>query len=644
MKQRPNRGIALAIVLMITFILVVLTGAFVGVNSTNLQQLSSSINRSNAEEACSSAMQYAWMRLDQDAGWAAPGYFTTNPADEYWPKEQGPDARVRAHGSGTRITGTIRDTEMTFAMDVFNNIANDSADLVNRVPARGVRLSIDGQANGVRKHFDVVLRQKAFVDASAVSNQNMAVVPAPGEDTKWTLESTDELLNMIRSNATISGPSAGIGGGTSQIEFAKPAGAPVGAVGPFGTAWAKGDILMDLVNLSASAENLNTATTKAKGQFLPRTGASYEVPVLGPEDLNGPTTERILPGGRYDFKIAGAKIAGIAGQEAVPETPAVPDVLDPVTGEVLVPGTPALPGAPAVAETPGFTQWKQSLVYTDLSGTEHILKEVQTGDAPEGDDAPKPLDKDDWIPLALDPQTGQRTDHGVMANLRTGQIIVAPGVKAVVPTGNLTVGGQIGSGNLGLGVVVKTSKQEEDQEKNKDYDEGKKSDKDKKRDKDNEYRKGDTKKEKPPEVLIPATLELTNGSLDIYGAATGWGSIVAREGGMTLRLKSALETDPSFGVAMYAGQNIVMKPAHASFGIMAKDADFSGLVYTKGDFLVLAERQKLSIEGALVSNGGIYINNAEAVNFKYNPNYLYDIISSGTRTSTRLEQVSFTMR
>lgn len=88
-----------------------------------------------------------------------------------------------------------------------------------------------------------------------------------------------------------------------------------------------------------------------------------------------------------------------------------------------------------------------------------------------------------------------------------------------------------------------------------------------------------------------------------------------------------------------------MLSGQQSYGVDATDATFLGLIYAKGNFLTLANQQNLSIEGALVSKGAIDINNARNVNFRYNPDYLFDIIDRTSQTSaTRLEQVSVSIR
>jgi hypothetical protein len=631
-SKTANKGMALVIVLLIMFVLVVLTGAFVRVNSSNLQLLSSSINRSRAEEACMSAIQYAWMRLDQDQSWATPGYFTSNPTDEYWPVAKGPNARVQAKGAGTIVTGFIKDSDMRWRIEVTNNLAGETP-LGGVVPKRAAKIEITGWSGNSERHATVVLRKKAFVDSSAVSQLNLDI-----PNGKWNLQSSDPLLNMVRSNATIHAPSAGLGGGASQIEFMKSIYATTSAVGPYGTAWASDDIVvggMSGKSLGGSPTDRETAGKNAKGTFLPKTGSKYQIPDLQAANLNGPVDERVLPGGKYFFTIAGANIPTIPPVAGVPDTPEVPAVLDPVTGAEITPAVPAVPGTPGKAAVPGFTQWTQSLVYTDPSGKETVLASVLSGTGKEGEiTTPVPLSKDVFVPLALDPVTKERTDDSVVANLRTGSISVQPGIKAVVPSGDLVVTGQLGSGNVALGTKVEGS-----------FDEGKDSWKDRKKKWDDDKKDRYGGKERPEEIKVASALELVDGSLNIYGAATGWGSIVSNKD-IVLRLKNALSTDPDVGVAIFAGGNVQMLHAVASFGVDTSGASFSGLIYSKGSFTIPdAKGQTLSVEGAVVAKtGGIEVKNAARVDFKYNPDYLYDIIQHVPGTATRLEQVSFSMR
>ena len=622
MRNR-RRGIALFIVLMVMFVLLTLLGAFVRVNSTNLNLLGQGLTRVQAEEACNSALQYAWMRLDKEPNWGAVDYFTSHPANETW------GTRLDCHGVGNAVTGKIHNTEMTFTVRIFNNLNNASADVANRVPKYAVRLSIDGQANAARKHMDVILRKRAFVDSSAVSAEDMAVT---GDSLNWNIDSTDRQVNMVRSGGDLHGPKAGVGGGPTQIHFLKPAGTPAAAQGPFGTAWASNNIKMGAVDLSLGTA-AEIAGANAKGQFLANTNGKYTVPELEPDDLVGPTTEKIVPGGTYSFEIAGTPVAAVAPQPFVADIPAVeavpavgipgdPDYVPPVEAQ------PAIPGHAAVAGTTAYTQYQQKLIYTPPSGSPQVLASVDSGVWEGLDYHPVPLTTDYWVPLALD-GSNHRTDKSVLANLKTCQIVVAPGVKAVVPSGDFIVQGQLGSGNLALGTKVAGADQEEHDDHHGHRRHGNYDD-------DNP---------KPADLAQPSSLEAVDGSVSIYGAATGWGAIVSKEKNISLRMRNALATDPDGGVAIFAGGNVTMNRGQQSYGVDCPDATFLGLVYAKGDFLVNADGQNLTIEGALVSKKTIKVLNATNVNFKYNPDFLFDIIDKSIANSpTRLEQISLTIR
>lgn len=626
MRGGRKRGIALFVVMLVMFVLLTLLGAFVRVNSTNLNLLGLGLTRVQAEEACNSAVQYAWMRLDREMDWGTPGYFTSHSSSENW------GTRLSCVGSGNTVTGKIHGTDMTFTIRLFNNLSNASSDTVNGVPKYAVRMSIEGRSNGAHKHMDVMLRKRAFVDASAVAQLRMAVTNS--EQMKWNIDSTDRQLNMVRSNGTLVGPNPGLGGGASQIEFIKPVGTPAGAQGPFGSAWASDEITVGSTALSGNSAATNAAGANSKGQFVPKTGGSYQIPDLKPDDLAGPTTERTLPGGNYSFLIAGTNVAAVPAQPAVADIPAVE--AQPAVGvegeEGYVPAveaTPAIPGHGAIAGSPGFTQWNQSLVYTDPAGHTETLASVPSGEGHGLDYTPVPLTTDVWVPLAVNPATGARDDRSILANLKTCQIVVAPGIKAVVPTGNLTVNGQLGSGNLALGTKVEGAEQQQHDEHR------------------GHRRRGryDEEHPRPEDLAQPSSLEALEGSISIYGAATGWGALISHEKNITLRMRNSLATDPDGGVAIYAGGNVTMLSGQQSYGVDATDATFLGLIYAKGNFLTLANQQNLSIEGALVSKGAIDINNARNVNFRYNPDYLFDIIDRTSQTSaTRLEQVSVSIR
>lgn len=618
-----QRGMALMLVLLILFVLTVLTGAFVQVNSVNLNLLTRSINRSYAEAACSTAVHYAWQRLDQNQSWGDAAYYASAAADEAWPTTAGANARLQTHWDGAKVTGFVKDSDCRFEIRVYNNLANDTVDTVNNVPKRAVRLSIDGYSRTSKRHAEVVLRKKAFVDASAVSEDQLSVTQV---NSKWRISSTDPILNLIRSNDMIVAPD--LLGGTTKMEFMQYG---TGASsGPFGAAWAQHDIwsVFGSVNLGTDLTQRAVAANRVKGEIVPNSGSEYQIPDLQASDLNTPENEVPLLGGTYTFKIAGTN------NPTIPGTAGTAAVTDPLTGAVIT------PAVAATAAVPGFVQWDQSLEYrapgvpiTDPPTRTLMTVSMQ---GPEGDlDNPVPLDHDVWVPIAGTDQT----NPAVQANLRTGQIAVVPDTKAVVSSGDFIVNGQEGAGSLSLGTNVPgmlsttppppptTSR-------------GRRG-----RHGWNHYGGHGSSNPLPPEISGPSAIEVQNGSIDVLGAATGLGALLAKTD-VRMRLKNAMSTDPDVGIAIYAGQDVKMDWLATQFGTTVTGSKLTGLIYAGRNFAINdAYGQDVSVEGAVVAKSGyIQINNANHVDLKYNPDYLYDILDSSTSTATRLEQISFVMR
>lgn len=79
--------------------------------------------------------------------------------------------------------------------------------------------------------------------------------------------------------------------------------------------------------------------------------------------------------------------------------------------------------------------------------------------------------------------------------------------------------------------------------------------------------------------------------------------------------------------------------------LTSQDAEFTGVIYTKGNLTAAMGNHKFFIEGAIISlNGDVNIQNAKKVQFLYNPEYLTKFMNqTGSSVKTRLVQVFWVM-
>ncbi len=291
--MRPSKGIALVMTLILTGLLVILLGAFVGVNRTNSTLTGNTVHREAAHNLCLSALNYCWYQLELNQGWAANG-FPDGTQNFPFPNSGPAVFELTQHGDSSApddlelnyVEGVDSATQYTFEVRVVNNLTNRNprpATALGDVPGRSARVQIRARVANQRRELDVDLRKRPFVDTSALSNGDMVV---DDQVDNLRLYSRDPYVNQIRSNLDMRLPSA-LGG---EVIFRDP---PRG-----GVAMAHDELYLGGSPISTNPTLETNSEASANGDFV--TGAAtVEVPDLEREHLTFPEFVVDVPPGSF---------------------------------------------------------------------------------------------------------------------------------------------------------------------------------------------------------------------------------------------------------------------------------------------------------------------------------------------------------
>jgi len=274
-----KRGMALMLVLTVTSVVVMMTGAFVAANHANFASLGASQRQREAELVTDSATQYIYYRLEQDQKFGSVPF----RGNDEIPLQDG-GLRVYQVDGKTEITGTLIDEggsgrEPSFRAHLYNNLGTlHSENQGVKVPPDCVLIRITGKSGSFTSHCDILYRGEPLFDASVTANK-MVQMASNGN---INIASTDKSRNWLRSNESIEFNRFAYGSGSTKIE-PTPGGLE-------GVVWAKGKIFSGKKNgdndpgLEGAA--LGTASEKAGGVLAPKSRLNHDIYKLTPDDLN----------------------------------------------------------------------------------------------------------------------------------------------------------------------------------------------------------------------------------------------------------------------------------------------------------------------------------------------------------------------
>lgn len=258
-------------------IMLVLLGAFMTVNRSQLSLLTVGQRSGALERASESIYEYCFYQLEQDKTWGA-GKFGSNKTttSEFMV--------ITQVENSTKLVGTVEADDLSFEVDIQNNISGVGLSGAG-VPAGACRLTISVNRAGQKSSHDIQLRTAPLFDSSAVASRHIYV-----NSNKMTVASRDPLRNLIRSKGGLSAPSA------DNVEFN-----PAPNSAEKGIFWANDHILMggkDLENPTHREE----AYQKTQGRFVDHAETNYDIHRLRKSDFEVEDKPvLVLPDGIYTF-------------------------------------------------------------------------------------------------------------------------------------------------------------------------------------------------------------------------------------------------------------------------------------------------------------------------------------------------------
>jgi hypothetical protein len=279
--RRHKKGVALFLVLMITFVLTMLVGAFFGVNQSNFAALAATYRRKEAMLAAETGLSFVKFQLEKDSTWANGNIPAFNLA-------MTSNCIVSAPGGGQTIKGTYDDGRV-FLTTVQNRL--EKAALPD-FPADAVKVTSIGASGPFNVTLSVVLKGEPIYDSAASTNGKIAM---QGTD-DWEVKSTDTIRNWVRANDDISTPDvlnpAIPPAVTPKMQFSS-------ASSIKGVLWSRKDIYSGTTLVDASKSQAMSLATN--GIVAPHSTVNYNLYDLQLTDLKVPGSVNLVnvPPGRY---------------------------------------------------------------------------------------------------------------------------------------------------------------------------------------------------------------------------------------------------------------------------------------------------------------------------------------------------------
>lgn len=274
-----RRGIALFIVLLTTFVMTMMVGAFFGVNQGNLATLGASFRRKEAMLAAETGINYVRYQLEEDSNWGRSGIAA-------FVQPLGSSCTVSSDGSGSTVKGLFRDGR-GFTARVENRLGQAEA---GGVPADAVHVTCKGVSGNFKVNISVILKGQPIYDAAASTNGKINMVA----NTDWQIHSRDPIRNWIRANDDIHTPDV-LNDTSRTMKFISDVGSSVP-----GVLWSRKEVFSGDTD-QVDSSKISTMNSKINGITAPRSTVNNNLYDLRLSDLKVPdnTTTVNIPPGRY---------------------------------------------------------------------------------------------------------------------------------------------------------------------------------------------------------------------------------------------------------------------------------------------------------------------------------------------------------
>ena len=530
-----RRGIALITTMMVMALLLTLIGAFISVEKSASRLTGNALERRTAQDACLTALNLAWKRLEINPLWGRDGHFPATAPVAMPAGHPCVQVETKLVGSDKILSGVIQadgafdaPNAVTFEVKVYNNLKTDSYVAGQptareaftfgniRVPARSVRLICVAKSGSSTRRMDTILRQVPVSNESLISKRDTTIQTAAGGLVR--LESRDQYVNRIRAGDDMSLPSA------SNVQFLRHGSADSNQLSLGGVP-------------TTTETQLNSASDASGGIYSVGQGAP-QIPEFNSDNFRlpeDPTKVTTVAAGEYQF-------GGLARVRYLPQTIAWQEP----------PPPPPPGGGPSGPGASGDCQRYQRETSTydqliDAEGRIFISSQAREGSvvldpptvptSPLGSEgAAATWGYDQGVD---DPTAGGSDVHeiypGLFVNVLTAQMAIKPGYKVecngafrVTADGNRLPEMLFGYAFTGGGVATQQS-----------LDDGL-----------------DAALNEPEKYMAGM---VAGGDIDIPGGVIGYGSMMAG-GDMTLKASSGLRAAPQLGVVVKA-RNLTINPA-----------------------------------------------------------------------------------
>ncbi len=624
--RESRQGVALFLVLTILGVITTMLGAFVALNQQNFSLLASSMEQSEALQACLSGYNYALYRIEHDKSWGKDAF---NGLDDAAPP------------TGTALDGTlscdliepsrlffsIQGTRMKFELTVVNNLpvssrSGGSPDPDTRpggmpvVADDALYLRIVGRAGRATKRADVVLHTAPAFDSAALSNGDLEI-----RQGRVHIDSHDPMRNFIKSNGDINLPRVNRAG---DVRFRHTGDTAPTKRPPYGHALARNTVRSGPTDLGQNDEALAQARQDSQGFLAPKSPRKAEILNLDFADINlPPGAESNLPPGNYVFTTTKVNIPV---QVTYTDSEGIP-VSERKNLRITV---PAIVRRNAETDAVEKVWWSDTDIYI-------------------------PPNTGTWLPGIGGAVVTQLGGESLAENVPASEVLsgeppmamLAPGVQADL--WNATVQVQQNyrvnvEGGFGLRY---------------------------------ERRSQRTTVQEGPEGIDVGDYEVPEGSKDallIMGdgtsgssiratgkvdlrQVTGKGAILANDdltlNGTLVAEGTGVETG---GLALMSERDVVLNVPEETYEAdtvtdTLRNTVFRGLVYAERDFVVrplssdARVTRSLDITGSVVARRGkIVVEGTNEVNLTYDPRYLDDVVKDLSNNRIKLERYSFTFK
>lgn len=244
-SRASAKGMALVSVMLVTVVILGLTGAFFVAHRSDLALMTSGTYREQTKNACLSVADFVEYKLQNERKFASYAFSADNrnPKPEKFPADSAaPLLEVEYVGDGVRpyrnvIRGRMPQTGVEFEVSLLNNLDGTGRlygrPTTRQTPPRTARAWITTRRGNITQNIDFIVKRSAFTNSSITSGKNISVHLTNSQNGNWWLGARQPSGNSVRASGTITGPEVWSPTGRA-VEFTSPPGLESKLKPPYG--------------------------------------------------------------------------------------------------------------------------------------------------------------------------------------------------------------------------------------------------------------------------------------------------------------------------------------------------------------------------------------------------------------------------